>query len=88
MEETVLAEFKRTATVLAELYRESVQARDRAFSAGRADAASEVLGVLDAMKQGEMKYVNIDIYLGVMRKYFPQLSVQQFPDIRKRSRNN
>lgn len=88
MDETVLGEFKRTASVLAGLYRKSVQERDRAFNAGREDAATEVLELLNCMKQQEMKYVNIDVYLGVMRKYFPQLSVQQFPDTRKRSRNN
>ena len=88
MEDKLPNLFSNAAGSLANLYKEIQNINDKAYQQGRIEASQELIHWCEGLQAEGLKYVPIPYFLDMMQRYSNGLKLQEFPESRKRIREN
>lgn len=87
MEDRIQQSFSQAASSLTAFYKEIQQEQERRYSQGREDSLRDVHQWASQLLSMDLKYVPVSSLLEVMSKYKPDFKIREFPDSRKRTRD-
>lgn len=88
MEDRLHSSFSNAASSLATFYKEVQAVNDRAYQQGRVEATEELVNWCENLQNQGFKYVPITSFLELMQRYPSNIKLQEFPESRKRTREN
>ena len=88
MEDRLQQAFSNAAGSLATFYKEVQAANDKAYQQGRGEATEELINWCENLQRQGFKYVPISSFLEMLQRYPSNIKLQEFPDSRKRTREN
>jgi hypothetical protein len=87
MEDRLQQSFSQAASSLTAFYKEIQQEQEKRYSQGREDSLRDVHQWANQLLSMDLKYVPVSALLEAMSKYKPDFKLREFPDSRKRNRD-
>ena len=88
MEDRLHLLFSNAASSLATYYKEIQSLNEKSYQQGRSEAVEELIHWCEELQAQGLKYVPILSFLELMQKYSSNIKIQDFPESRKRVRDN
>ena len=88
MEDRLQQAFSNAAGSLVTVYKEIKTANEKAYQLGRGEATEELINWCENLKSQGLKYVPISSFLEMLQRFPSSIKIQEFPDSRKRTRED